>query len=98
MEVDMSLDRTWTHLPVRHCEAVLTSAPVPMRFPKVALPALAVEVEGPVMVKVLKSRRIWQMLVWHLHTEAAQLPAVTVEESKYVQFSENVFPQPAVTT
>ena len=78
----MALDQAWTHLPVRHWEAVLTSAPVPMRFPKVALPALAVEVEGPVMVKVLKSRRIWQMLVWHLHTEAAQLPAVTVEESK----------------
>ena len=82
---------------MRHCEAVLTALPCPMMLPKVWRPALAVEVEGPVMVKVLKSRRIWQMLVLHLQTVAAQLPAVTVAESKYVQFSENVFPHPAVT-
>ena len=60
-------------------------------------PTEFVEVDGPEMVKVLKSRRIWQMLLWHLQTVAAHVPAVGELESKYVQFSEYVWPHPAET-
>lgn len=42
-----------------------------------------VTVEGPVMTKELKSRRIWQMLVFSLHTFNEQVPEFTDEaESK----------------
>lgn len=73
---------TFESQPVRHWEAELTALPCPITLPKVCRPMLVEAVEGPVMVKVLKSSRIWQMLVLHLQTVAAQLPAVTVDESK----------------
>jgi len=51
-------------------------------------------VEGPVMTKVLKSKRIWQMLVFILQIFALQAPVFTeVDESKYVKFSAEVPPQ-----
>ena len=46
----------------------------------------------------LKSKRIWQMLVFNLQILALQAPVFTeVDESKYVQFSEELPPQFSVT-
>ena len=53
------------------------------------------EVDGPVMVKVLKSNRIWHTSELHLHTLAVQGPVLTVVlDSKYVVFSVVELPQP----
>ena len=50
-------------------------------------------VEGPLMTKVAKSNRSWQILSLHGHIVILHAPVSDPLDTKYVQFSDEVCPQ-----
>ena len=52
--------------------------------PNMLSPILVVIVEGPLMTKVSKSKRIWQMSSLSLHTWAPHMPEPIVENCEVV--------------
>ena len=80
----------------KHLVTRLPSVPSPP-VPPISLFTDAVSVAGPVITKVSKSSRIWQILVLALQIWAEHPPVGAVVSSKYVQFSVELDPQPNVT-
>ena len=83
---------------VKHWVAVDTgNAPATSNTPKADKPTDVTEVLGPAMMKVLKSKRSWQTLGWHLQIFTRHWPISVPDDSKYVVFSLPMPPQVRLT-
>lgn len=79
---------------VKHLVAVVTFFPTPFNTPLVCRPTVVIDVEGPVITNDEKSIRSWHIPDEHGHILTVQAPAFSdPDDSKYVQFSEDVDPQ-----
>jgi hypothetical protein len=76
------LEEVTENVSVRHSVAVVAPSPPALGAPFKIFMAVVIDVDGPVMTKVLKSKRNWQILLLQGQIVARQLPEATADDSK----------------